>query len=107
MCAVLMYAPAALRPPPLSRACGQPEPSAWRASLAANQMEFNLHMASCWFAPMSMVAVHRVLRSGFCRLRDASRRSLGMWAVLLVGLARVNLEREHCGLAAIRSAKCG
>ena len=69
MRAVLMYAPAALRPLPLLRVCEQPEPSAWRALLAANQLVLNLHMASGWFAHVSMVAVHRVLRSGFCRLR--------------------------------------
>lgn len=53
---------------PLSRACEQPEPSAWRALLAANQMELNFHMASCWFAHVGMAAVHRVLCSGFCRM---------------------------------------
>lgn len=42
---------------PSHKPCGQPEPSAWRGPLAANQMEMNLHMTPCWFVHVSMAAV--------------------------------------------------
>lgn len=86
MRAVLMCA---LPPHPLTRACGQPEPSAWRALLAANQAELIFVMASCWFARESMAAVHRLLRSGFCRM-EGEVRVAGASACVLVELARVN-----------------
>lgn len=54
---------------------------------------------SC-FAHVSKAAVHLMLRSGFCRmgLSGANRRSLGIWVVLLVELARVISRRERCSL---------
>lgn len=76
MHAVLMSAsvvPASASPLTDHKPSGQPEPSAWKASLAANQMQLNLHMASCWFARVSLTTVCCLECSDFRRMQREVR----------------------------------